>query len=170
MKERVTPHVELVQMELSQLRDTAEGKCAVFPSGVEIAEGALPPPRAAFRCLAALADGCPLVWGLPFAALVPSLRLVVGAVTFKGPPISGSVEIGYGVSPAHRGNGYGTAMIKHLLRHAAVSGQVREVVALVAPDNAASAQVVSRAGFACGETIIDTDGESVVRWSWACGA
>ena len=57
--------------------------------------------------------------------------------------------------------------MSELLRIATASGEVREIVAHILPDNAASSAVVARLGFAEGRSVVDTDGETVVRWSKA---
>ncbi len=90
---------------------------------------------------------------------------ILGGCRFKGIPISGSVEIGYGVAVSERGRGVATAAVETLLGLAAANGAT-QVVAHIVPDNVASAKVVSRLGFSSGHPILDQDGETVVPWSF----
>ena len=54
--------------------------------------------------------------------------------------------------------------VAELLRLAATSGEVREVVASIVPGNLGSQRVVGKLGFAMGEAFVDYDGEVAVRW------
>lgn len=160
--------VALSPLSEAQLRSIAAGD-VVSVAGLVVAAGALPPPHVALRSLHQLEAGCPPQWALPLNIVdVPGQR-VVGGCTFKGFPISGSVEIGYGVAPSCQGRGYATAAVRQLLDAAARSRVVEEVFALISHANTASAAVVTRAGFSKGPTVMDEDGESVVRWHWRCG-
>jgi RimJ/RimL family protein N-acetyltransferase len=70
----------------------------------------------------------------------------IGGVGFKGPPAGGSVEIGYGLAPSARGNGYAAETVVALLTLAADHGLSR-VIADTALDNIASQRTLLRAGF-----------------------
>lgn len=73
---------------------------------------------------------------------------VVGAAGFKGrPDAEGTVEIGYGVAPACRGQGYATEAVQALVGWAFSHPEVKRVVAECAPDNPASIRVLDKAGF-----------------------
>jgi RimJ/RimL family protein N-acetyltransferase len=157
--------MELVRIDLANLRRLAASERVDF-AGVAISDGALPPPRVASRALAQLELGTPELWCVPFLIVSRSRQAVLGGCTFKALPIDGTVEIGYAVAQGERGRGIATAAVGQLLQMAVHSGLVREVVAHIVPDNAASARVVSRLGFIRGEPVVDADGETVVRWSW----
>ena len=161
--------IQLVPMSAAQLREIAAGAAVSIP-GLAVAEGALPPPQVALRVLRRLELGCAAEWVLPLMIVDAQSRTIVGGCTFKGLSVSGCVEIGYGIAPSRQRRGYASAAVRQLLDRAAASGQVREVFALIAPDNAASASVVAGAGFAEGPCIIDEDGERVVRWTFRCTA
>jgi ribosomal-protein-alanine N-acetyltransferase len=64
-----------------------------------------------------------------------------------------------------RGRGVATTAVSQLLKLAEADGAVRQVIAEILPSNIASSKVVSRLGFAEGEPFVDTDGETVVRWT-----
>lgn len=154
----------LVPIDLSNLRRLAVSEEANL-DGMEILEGALPPPHVAARTLAQLESGTPAHWCVPF--LIVSRQVVLGGCGFKAAPASGSVEIGYAVAESQRGRGIATAAVARLLQMASSSGLVQHVVAHILPDNAASSKVVSRLGFSKGHSLVDHDGETVVQWSFA---
>jgi RimJ/RimL family protein N-acetyltransferase len=70
----------------------------------------------------------------------------VGGIGFKGQPEDGCVEIGYGLVPSARGNGYAAEAVVALLAMAADHG-VSKVIADTARDNIASQRTLIRAGF-----------------------
>jgi RimJ/RimL family protein N-acetyltransferase len=70
----------------------------------------------------------------------------IGGVGFKGQPDAGCVEIGYGLVPSARGNGYATEAVLALLPFVADHG-VSKVIADTALDNIASQRTLIRAGF-----------------------
>ncbi len=161
--------VVLTPLSEAQLRSIAHGDSVSIP-GFVIADCALPPPHVALRSLHHLEGGCPPEWALPLHIVDARRQTIVGGCTFKGLPIFGSVEIGYGIAPSCQRRGFASAAIRQLLVFAARSGMVSEVFALISNDNVASAAVVARTGFSRGPTVLDTDGESVVRWHWQCVA
>lgn len=161
--------IRLIPMSVAQLTAIVAGRAVSIP-GLAVAEGALPPPHVALRALRGLELGYSPEWLMPLMIVDAARETVVGGCTFKGLSASGCVEIGYGIAPSRQRRGYASAAIRQLLDRAAGSGQVREVFALIVPDNAASASVVARAGFSEGPCIIDEDGERVVRWTFRCTA
>ena len=78
----------------------------------------------------------------------------VGGIGFKGQPDGGCVEIGYGLAPSARGNGYAAEAVVALLAIAADHG-LSKVIADTALDNIASQRSLVRAGF----RLVGTDGE-----------
>ncbi len=70
----------------------------------------------------------------------------IGGIGFKGRPVDGCVEIGYGLAPSARGHGYAAEAVSALLSIAARNGITR-VVADTTPDNSASRRTLERAGF-----------------------
>ena len=73
--------------------------------------------------------------------------LVVGGIGFFGPPLSGEVEIGYGIVPSRQGRGYATEALQTMIAMAWADARVRAVVAGTDPGNAASQRVLGKAGF-----------------------
>lgn len=70
----------------------------------------------------------------------------IGGIGFKGQPNNGCVEVGYGLAPSARGNGYAAEALAALLNAAADHGLSR-VVADTDKSNLASQRTLQRAGF-----------------------
>jgi RimJ/RimL family protein N-acetyltransferase len=70
----------------------------------------------------------------------------VGGIGFKGQPDGGCVEIGYGLAPSARGQGYAAEALVALLIVATDHG-LFTVIADTTLDNVASQQTLIRAGF-----------------------
>lgn len=70
----------------------------------------------------------------------------IGGIGFKGQPTDGSVEVGYGLTPSARGNGFAAEALMALLDVAAGHGLDR-VVADTDRGNIASQRTLERAGF-----------------------
>jgi RimJ/RimL family protein N-acetyltransferase len=78
----------------------------------------------------------------------------IGGLGFKGQPDGGCVEIGYGLAPSARGNGYAAEALIALLTVASDHGLSR-VIADTTLDNIASQRTLIRAGF----RLVGTDAE-----------
>lgn len=155
--------VELQQISLSDLHVLADSRVPdeLLPKAFE---GALPPPFVAQRALARLDQGHAPLWCNKFYILRKADGAVVGSCGFKGAPVDGQVEIGYGVSPACQRQGVATAAVAQLLKLAFGSAEVTEVLAQVSPENVASTRVVQKLNFVAGESKRDEKGELLVRW------
>lgn len=70
----------------------------------------------------------------------------VGGIGFKGQPVDGCVEVGYGLAPSARGHGYAAEALEALLSVATDHGLSR-VIADTTGDNIASQRTLERAGF-----------------------
>ena len=70
----------------------------------------------------------------------------VGGIGFKGQPVGGCVEIGYGLVPSARGHGYAAEAILALLTVAA-DHKLAKVIAETTLDNIASQRTLIRTGF-----------------------
>ena len=71
----------------------------------------------------------------------------IGGAGFKGGQKELIVEIGYGVEPAHRGQGYAAEAVAALCEWAFSQQDVYYVQAETEPGNAASARVLEKCGF-----------------------
>ena len=157
--------IELLQLTREELLSLAKSEPADHFTGTP--EGALPPPQVADRALKQQEAGVPAFWCSPFLIVARSERTILGGCTFKGMPSNGDVEIAYGVATPMRGRGIASAAVAQLLNLAAADRSVRQVVAEILPSNIGSSKVVSRLGFTARETLVDTDGETVVRWIYS---
>ncbi|MGN6607123.1 MAG: GNAT family N-acetyltransferase [Jatrophihabitans sp.] len=70
----------------------------------------------------------------------------IGGIGFKGRPVDGVVEVGYGLAPSARGSGYAAEALRAVVELAGRHG-VRRVVADTEPDNLASQRTLEHAGF-----------------------
>ena len=99
------------------------------------------------------------------AAVSRETGRVVGRGGFHAPPdAEGTVEIGYEVAPAERGQGLATEIAVGLLRWGAEHGATR-CLASIRPDNAPSLAISRRLGFErIGEQVDEIDG---LEWVFA---
>lgn len=91
-------------------------------------------------------------------------RAMVGNVGFHGPPgvnatdSEGALELGYGVLPEHRRQGYASEAVEGLIAWARTQG-IDHFVASVAPANAPSLAIIRKLGFVrTGQHIDPEDG------------
>lgn len=57
------------------------------------------------------------------------------------------VEIGYGSLPPYWGKGYATEMLQCLIQHALNFPEIKQLIGIVSPGNAASIKVLTKQGF-----------------------
>ncbi|MBU6496757.1 MAG: GNAT family N-acetyltransferase [Acidobacteria bacterium] len=76
-----------------------------------------------------------------------SSNLVVGGLGFHAPPHDGVAEIGYGVIPSRRGQGYATEAVMTLVAAAWDLPEVLGIIAHAEHHNVASQRVLEKAGF-----------------------
>ena len=89
----------------------------------------------------------------------------VGSCGFKGPPdANGTVEIAYGIAPAHQNKGYATEAAAALVRFALASGEVRVVRAHTRERAGASARVLAKCHFEPLGQVVDPEDGLVWRW------
>lgn len=72
----------------------------------------------------------------------------VGMCGFKGAPVEGEVEVGYGTFPPFRGRGYMTEALARLLRWADAEAPEVQVLAETRRENRPSRRVLEKVGFA----------------------
>ncbi|SEN51186.1 ribosomal-protein-alanine N-acetyltransferase [Lihuaxuella thermophila] len=90
------------------------------------------------------ADPEMLGWGI-WIAIHQKENTVVGDMGFKGKPDeSGTVEIGYGIIPSYRNNGYATEAAGLLINWAFSHSAVKKVIAECLPDHAPSVRVLEK--------------------------
>lgn len=102
------------------------------------------------------------VTGQPAAWFIACDDEVVGCISLKGAPVSGEVEIGYGIAPSRRGRGHASAAVACILNALARAGL--RVRAETSASNRASERVLERNGFSrCGERLDEVE-EVLTVW------
>ena len=74
-------------------------------------------------------------------------RVLVGSTGFKGPPLDGTVELGYGIVADHQRRGYATETVRGLLGFAFADPRVTRVIAETLPELEPSKGVLGKTGF-----------------------
>jgi RimJ/RimL family protein N-acetyltransferase len=91
---------------------------------------------------------------------------LVGSGGFVGPPVDGTVEVGYEIAPPFRGRGFATAAAAALREKAVASGEVDVVVAHTLAAEGPSTGVLTHLGFERVATFIDPEEGELWRWRW----
>lgn len=87
-------------------------------------------------------------WGL-WLIIYRSVRMVVGAVGYQGPPdATGVVSIGYAIVSAHRRRGLATEAASALIDRAFADPRIGCVQATCSADNTPSIKLLTKLGFA----------------------
>jgi ribosomal-protein-alanine N-acetyltransferase len=87
-------------------------------------------------------------WWLHFVLLRdPSGPTLIGSAGYKGLPVDGTVEVGYGIVADQRRKGYAAEAVRGLLRHAFERPDVRRVIAETYPSLTGSIGVLRTCGF-----------------------
>ena len=69
---------------------------------------------------------------------------LVGDIGFKGKPVNGAVEVGYGISPDVQNEGYATEAVEALVNWAFQTGKVNKILAECSKTNGASIRVLEK--------------------------
>ncbi|MBU7595395.1 GNAT family N-acetyltransferase [Metabacillus halosaccharovorans] len=69
---------------------------------------------------------------------------LIGDIGFKGKPVDGVVEVGYGISPDEQNKGYATEAVEALVNWAFQTGKVNKIVAETLITNEASIRVLEK--------------------------
>jgi len=129
--------------------------------GVPVVVGWAPSREAISFGLQAARDGAPLSWGVHL--FFDDDGALVGNGGWKGAPVDGTAELGYGVAPERRRRGIATAAVRELVARARVAG-VRLVIAHTRPEPSASTTVLGRCGFRRAGELVDPDDGLMWRW------
>ncbi|MBK8020194.1 MAG: GNAT family N-acetyltransferase [Chloroflexi bacterium] len=91
-------------------------------------------------------DATVVGWGI-WLIIVDAQRLVIGSAGYKGKPDKrGSIEIGYGISPEFRRQGYTFEAVRGLIEWAFGQPNVVCVTAECLPDNNGSKRILEKVG------------------------
>lgn len=129
--------------------------------GARVPDGGLEPP-ATLKMLAGLSSRLNAAqgWGT-WVGVVDGV--VVVSIAVKRPVTGACVEIGYGVAPDHRGQGYATLAVLAVLPELRGRG-VQTVTAESALSNPASGRVLAKAGFVQTGTSTDVEEGPLHLW------
>jgi len=86
-------------------------------------------------------------WWLRFVILAGAPRTLIGIAGYKGPPRSGTVEVGYGIVRDRQRRGYATEATEALVVHAFEDPEVVRVIAETLPGLLPSLGVLRKCGF-----------------------
>ena len=78
---------------------------------------------------------------------VDDAPVLVGGGGCLGPPVEGSVEVGYSVLPSFQRQGYATEMMTAIVDWVGRDPRILQITAETAMDNVASRRLLSRLGF-----------------------
>src|SRR5438445_2443104 len=131
-------------------------------AGLKVIPGYLAFPEALEYTRKGLAEGLDPNWS-SHLIIDPDAGELVGIGGFKGAPVDGKVEIGYGVAPERQGRGYATAAARWLIDTAFARG-VEVVIAHTLAEFNASTTVLQRCGMTKVEQIVDLNDGPIWRW------
>jgi len=141
----ITATPEFVQLLIAHEHARAGGLLNVvvpagWPNDVDARAG-LP-----FHLKALQNNPCELFWRIRLIVWRAN-RNVIGSINLKGPPDeSGTVEVGWGVSPEYRRQGVATEATGAVIEWTFSQPGVERVIATIPADNIASIQVAARLG------------------------
>jgi RimJ/RimL family protein N-acetyltransferase len=137
---------------------------AVFTErfGLRVAPGYLEYDGVLERMLADVDAGADPAWNT-YLFVHGADSALLGLGGFKGPPADGTVEIGYGIAPEYRHQGYATEGATLLIETARAAG-VTTVIAHTLPEPNFSTRILTALGFTQTTTVTDPDEGSVWRW------
>jgi RimJ/RimL family protein N-acetyltransferase len=100
-------------------------------------------------------------WHTYWVLVEEEQRRAVGMCGFKGAPVEGEVEVGYGTFPGYRRRGYMTEGLARLLQWAFAQDRALRVVAETDPENRASQRVLEKVGFS---RLTERNREEAIWW------
>ncbi len=97
-------------------------------------------------------------------AILDPENILIGTCGYKGPPVDGIVEIGYGVISVYRGIGLATEIAAVLIDNAFYFPEVMRVIAHTLPEENASVKILRKCGFSYAGEDVDPDEGTVWKW------
>ena len=162
-----TRRMRLIPADLNHL-DLLMAGPEVFTTatGLQIAPGYLEFPEALphSRDQLAAAAAAP-AWWTPWLFVHTASGTVIGLGGFKGPPApNGTLEVGYGIAPEWRGQGYATEATLGLIGFGLGQPGVKAICAHTLAETNASTRVLAKCGLVRVAEI--TDPADGVIWRW----
>lgn len=93
-----------------------------------------------------------------------SENTLIGNCGYKGPPQSGSVEIGYEVASSYRGKGFASEIAQALCTHAFDDTSVTTIIAHTLAEENASVHVLRKCGFIFVHASHDPEDGEIWKW------
>ena len=90
---------------------------------------------------------------------------LIGLGGFKGDPVDGEAELGYGIAPAYRGRGWATAVAAELVEELRRRGVTTAIAHTLAEVNASN-RLLQNLGFTHTGDVLDDDAPGGVVWRW----
>lgn len=91
---------------------------------------------------------------------------IIGGCGYKGPPVAGTIEIAYGLFPAHEGKGFGKQFCKLLVELSLATDPTIRITARTLPVKNASGSILIHNGFHLLGTVEDKDDGEVWEWEF----
>jgi RimJ/RimL family protein N-acetyltransferase len=133
------------------------------PAQLRLPEAAISPPEVV-SMLRGVTAGIASTEPRPVAWLASEDGALVAMISFTKRGADGRYELGYGVSPAHRGQGVMTRALAALLPLLAADGH-HGLTVETSVDNPASQRVLERNGFARTGTRDDPEDGALITWA-----
>ena len=92
-------------------------------------------------------DSDSIAYAAIWAIVERSTRRLVGNASFKGAPIKGDAEIGYGTDEPYRGQGFMTEAVRAFVDWGRTRPELKGIIAETLKNNPASQRVLKNAGF-----------------------
>jgi RimJ/RimL family protein N-acetyltransferase len=103
-------------------------------------------------------------WWAPLLLVHREDRQVIGLGGFRGPPVDGAVEIGFGVAPAYRGRGLAGEACQAMVDWALADPHIQVVRAHTLAEKGATTAILTRCGLRKVAELLD--GEDGLIWRW----
>lgn len=149
-----TPRLTLVPATPELVRAAIAGRAALADAlGAQVPEGWPPEfldePALKFTLDRLVQHPAEAGWWMWFVLRTEAgaARTLIGSGGYKGPPVDGTVEVGYGIVSEQRRRGYATEVTRGLLSRAFERPDVRRAIAETLPELVGSIGVLEKCGF-----------------------
>jgi len=139
--------IDLIRLTPTEVQDILSGIPMRECRGYPCAAGDLVPVVVARCAMDGYHAGQDWFWCAPRLFCHKSQRLIVGSGCFKGAPVEGTVEIGYGVALSCESRGFASACVARMVEEACAQGGVDAVTAEASVHNPASQRVLEKNQF-----------------------
>jgi len=156
--------IELIRLTPAEVQDILSGLPMRECRGYPCAAGDLVPGVVARCAMEGYRTGQDWFWCAPRLFCHAAERLIVGSGCFKGAPVRGAVEIGYGVAASCEGRGFASAGVARLLEEAFTHADVDAIIAETSVHNPASQRVLEKNQFHRAGRRDDPDDGLLAQW------